>query len=44
MDAILASLGELVLRAVPTLLLVVFLHFYLKFVFFAPLDKVLERQ
>jgi F-type H+-transporting ATPase subunit b len=44
MDAILASLGELVLRAVPTLLLVVFLHFYLKYVFFAPLDKVLEAR
>jgi F-type H+-transporting ATPase subunit b len=44
MDAILASLGELLLRAVPTFLLVVFLHFYLKFVFFAPLDKVLAAR
>ena len=44
MDAILASLAELLLRAVPTFLLVVFLHFYLKFVFFAPLDKVLEAR
>jgi F-type H+-transporting ATPase subunit b len=44
MDAILASLGELLLRAVPTFLLVVFLHFYLKYVFFAPLDKVLAAR
>jgi F-type H+-transporting ATPase subunit b len=44
MDAILASLGELLLRAVPTFLLVVFLHFYLKYVFFTPLDRVLAAR
>jgi F-type H+-transporting ATPase subunit b len=29
---------------VPTFLLVVLLHFYLKYVFFKPLDKVLQRR
>jgi len=44
MDAILQQLGELLLKAVPTFLLVVFLHFYLKAVFFKPLEKVLHRR
>jgi F-type H+-transporting ATPase subunit b len=44
MDAILQQLGELLLKAVPTFLLIVFLHFYLKIVFFKPLEKVLKRR
>jgi len=44
MDAILQQLGELLLKAVPTFLLVVFLHFYLKAIFFKPLEKVLHRR
>jgi F-type H+-transporting ATPase subunit b len=44
MDAILTALGGLLLRALPTFLLVVLLHFYLKLVFFAPLDKVLNAR
>jgi F-type H+-transporting ATPase subunit b len=44
MDALLISLGGLLLRALPTFLLVVVLHFYLKWVFFAPLDRVLEAR
>jgi F-type H+-transporting ATPase subunit b len=44
MDALLTSLGGLLLRALPTFLLVVVLHFYLKWVFFSPLDKVLEAR
>ena len=44
MDALLTSLGGLLLRALPTSLLVVGLHFYLKWVFFAPLDRVLEAR
>ncbi len=44
MDAILRQLGELLLKAVPTFLLVVFLNFYLKAVFFRPLEKVLQRR
>ena len=37
-------MGGLLLRALPTFLLVVALHFYLKWVFFSPLDKVLEAR
>lgn len=44
MDAILHQLGELLLRAVPTFLLVIVLHFYLKNMFFKPLDKVLHQR
>ena len=44
MDALLTSLGGLLLRALPTFLLVVALHFYLKLVFFVPLDRVLEAR
>jgi F-type H+-transporting ATPase subunit b len=44
MDATLHALGGILLRAVPTFLLVVLLHFYLKYVFFKPLDKVLQRR
>ena len=44
MDATLHALGEILLKAVPTILLVVVLHFYLKYVFFKPLTKVLEER
>jgi F-type H+-transporting ATPase subunit b len=44
MDAILRQLGQLLLQAVPTFLLVVFLHFYLKWIFFKPLEKVLRSR
>jgi F-type H+-transporting ATPase subunit b len=44
MDATLRALGEILLKAVPTVLLVVVLHFYLKYVFFGPLKKVLEER
>jgi F-type H+-transporting ATPase subunit b len=44
MDATLHALGGILLRAVPTFLLVILLHFYLKFVFFKPLEKVLHRR
>ena len=38
------ALGGILLRAVPTFLLVILLHFYLKSVFFKPLQKVLDRR
>ena len=38
------ALGGILLRAVPTFLLVVLLHFYLKSVFFKPLEKVLHAR
>lgn len=44
MDQILHQLGELLLKAIPTFVLVVLLHLYLKFVFFKPLEKVLHRR
>jgi F-type H+-transporting ATPase subunit b len=44
MDVILHQLGELLLKAIPTFLLVVVLSFYLRSVFFKPLEKVLQRR
>jgi F-type H+-transporting ATPase subunit b len=44
MDAMLQALGGILLKAVPTFLLVVLLHFYLKGVFFKPLRKVLRQR
>src|SRR5260370_19122895 len=44
MDAMLHALGGILLRAVPTFLLVILLHFYLKSMFFKPLEKVLHQR
>lgn len=44
MDETLQKLGEILLRAVPTFILVVLLHFYLKFIFFKPLQQVLRQR
>jgi F-type H+-transporting ATPase subunit b len=44
MHATLLALGGILLRAVPTFLLVIFLNFYLKIVFFKPLEKVLHLR
>lgn len=44
MDVILRDLGGILLRAVPTFLLVIFLHFYLKGVFFGPIQQVLKKR
>jgi F-type H+-transporting ATPase subunit b len=44
MEATLHALGGILLKAVPTLLLVVFLHFYLKSVFFKPLERALRQR
>ena len=44
MDQILRQLGELLLKAIPTFLLVVFLTLYLKRIFFKPLEKVLAQR
>ncbi|MGB7759378.1 MAG: ATP synthase F0 subunit B [Bryobacteraceae bacterium] len=38
------DLGQLLLHALPTFLLVVALTFYLKYVFFKPLEKVLQQR
>jgi F-type H+-transporting ATPase subunit b len=44
MDETLRQLGGILLRALPTFFLVVFLHFYLKHTFFKPLKKVLRER
>src|SRR5438270_8158276 len=44
MDVILQQLGELLLKAAPTFILVVVLQFYLKRVFFKPLESVLRQR
>jgi F-type H+-transporting ATPase subunit b len=44
MGAILSQLGELLLKAVPTFLLVIILTLYLKSMFFKPLEKVLKQR
>ena len=44
MDATLLALGGILLKAVPTFLLVILLNFYLKAVFFKPLEKVLRQR
>jgi len=44
MDALLRSLGGLALKAIPTFLLVIALHLYLKRVFFGPMARVIEER
>ena len=44
MDAMLHALGGILLRAVPTFLLIILLHLYLKSIFFKPLEKVLHAR
>src|SRR5579862_5456019 len=44
MEDTINALGGILLRAIPTFCLVVFLHFYLKYVFFKPMGKVLDAR
>jgi F-type H+-transporting ATPase subunit b len=44
MDATLHALGGILLRAIPTFLLVILLHFYLKSFFFKPFEKMLNQR
>jgi F-type H+-transporting ATPase subunit b len=44
MDDTLRALGEILLKAVPTFLLVILLQIYLKKIFFQPMEKVLRRR
>ena len=44
MDATIQALGEILLKALPTFFLVLVLHFYLRRVFFSPLEKVLKSR
>jgi F-type H+-transporting ATPase subunit b len=44
MEATLKALGDILIKALPTLFLVLLLHFYLKRMFFKPLEKVLHAR
>src|SRR4051794_9761073 len=44
MEETLRALGGILLKALPTFFLVVLLHFYLKFMFFKPLQAVLKQR
>jgi len=44
MEATLHQLGGILLKAVPTFLLITLLYFYLKGIFFQPMEKVLRRR
>jgi F-type H+-transporting ATPase subunit b len=44
MGDILSTVGELLLKAVPTVILVIFLYFFLKSMLFVPLAKVLAER
>ena len=44
MEETLRQLGGILLRAVPTFILVVLLHLYLKFIFFKPMERVLRQR
>ena len=44
MDKMLSDVGAILLRAIPTFILVIFLFFYLKNMFFGPLEKVLAER
>jgi F-type H+-transporting ATPase subunit b len=44
MDSTLQQLGGILLKAIPTVVLLLIVHVYLKFVFFRPLQKVLAER
>ncbi|MBI4904262.1 MAG: hypothetical protein HY820_11535 [Acidobacteria bacterium] len=44
MDDTINALGGILLNAVPTLLLLIFLYIYLKSVFFTPMERVLRER
>src|SRR5579864_3262313 len=44
MEATLQALGGILLKAIPTIVLLVIVHFYLKWIFFGPLRKVLNQR
>jgi F0F1-type ATP synthase membrane subunit b/b' len=44
MESTLHDLGQLLLKAIPTLLLLLVVHFYLKQMFFRPMEDVLAKR
>ncbi len=44
MESVISSLGELLLQALPTFILLLLLHFYLKWAFYRPMDRLLKKR
>ena len=44
MESLINQLGPLLLRAIPTVILLIIVHLYLKAVFFRPLQRVLKQR
>jgi len=44
MEETLNALGGILLKAIPTVILLIILHFYLKAVLFGPLDRVMKQR
>ena len=44
MEATLHALGQILLRAIPSFVLLILLHFYLKAIFFRPMRKLLHQR
>ena len=44
MEQTLQALGGILLKAIPTVVLLIILHFYLKAVLFGPLDRVMQKR
>jgi F-type H+-transporting ATPase subunit b len=44
MEETLQALGGILLKAIPTVILLIVLHFYLKAVLFGPLDRVMQKR
>ena len=44
MESVLSSLEGLLLQALPTFILLILLHFYLKWAFYGPMDRLLKKR
>ena len=44
MEQTLQALGGILLKAIPTVILLIILHFYVKAVLFGPLDRVMQKR
>ena len=44
MEQTLQSLGGILLKSIPTIVLLIILHFYLKAMLFGPLDRILKQR
>ena len=44
MQETLQALGGILLKAIPTVILLIILHFYLKAVLFGPLDRIMQKR